>query len=126
VVITEHKEDLHPQVVITDPKTKEVKASYSIPVGAHLSVSKPEVVTAGTRIAKAARNGARTQATTGRRPRRPARSGGQDLWHQWVQLTLVKCQTRISGRQPEQPCLPWSASLPGPWHGCRQGDKPYR
>ena len=38
MVVTEHKEDLHPQVVIIDEKTKEVKASYSIPVGAHLSV----------------------------------------------------------------------------------------
>jgi DNA-directed RNA polymerase subunit beta' len=48
MVVTEHKEDLHPQVVIIDEKTKEVKASYSIPVGAHLSVKEGQVVTGGT------------------------------------------------------------------------------
>ena len=36
MVVIEHKEDLHPQIVIVDPKTKEVLASYSIPAGAHL------------------------------------------------------------------------------------------
>jgi DNA-directed RNA polymerase subunit beta' len=35
-VVIEHKEDLHPQVVVTDPKTHEVIASYTIPAGAHL------------------------------------------------------------------------------------------
>jgi len=69
VVVTEHKEDLHPQVVIMDEKTKEVKASYSIPVGAHLSVSENEVVTAGTQIAKTPRKVARTKDITGGLPR---------------------------------------------------------
>ncbi len=50
MVVTEHKEDLHPQVVVLDPKTKEVRASYSIPVGAHLSVKEDETITGGTQL----------------------------------------------------------------------------
>jgi DNA-directed RNA polymerase subunit beta' len=69
MVVTEHKEDLHPQVVIMDEKTKEVKASYSIPVGAHLSVKEGQVVTAGTLIAKTPRKVARTKDITGGLPR---------------------------------------------------------
>jgi DNA-directed RNA polymerase subunit beta' len=69
MVVTEHKEDLHPQVVILDEKTKEVKASYSIPVGAHLSVKEGQVVTAGTLIAKTPRKVARTKDITGGLPR---------------------------------------------------------
>jgi len=33
LTIIEHKEDLHPQIKIIDPKTKEVLATYAIPVG---------------------------------------------------------------------------------------------
>ena len=38
MVVTEHKEDLHPQIVIVDQEDLGSLASYSIPVGAHLSV----------------------------------------------------------------------------------------
>ncbi|MFZ9937923.1 MAG: DNA-directed RNA polymerase subunit beta', partial [Luteolibacter sp.] len=69
MVVTEHKEDLHPQVVILDEKTKEVKASYSIPVGAHLSVKEGQVVTGGTQLAKTPRKVARTKDITGGLPR---------------------------------------------------------
>jgi DNA-directed RNA polymerase subunit beta' len=69
MVVTEHKEDLHPQVVLVDPKTKEVKASYSIPVGAHLSVKEGEIVTGGTQLAKTPRKVARTKDITGGLPR---------------------------------------------------------
>ena len=69
MVVTEHKEDLHPQVVIVDEKTKEVRASYSIPVGAHLSVKEGEVVTGGTQLAKTPRKVARTKDITGGLPR---------------------------------------------------------
>ena len=69
MVVTEHKEDLHPQVVIIDEKTKEIKASYSIPVGAHLSVKEGQVITAGTQIAKTPRKVARTKDITGGLPR---------------------------------------------------------
>jgi DNA-directed RNA polymerase subunit beta' len=69
MVVTEHKEDLHPQVVIVDEKTKEVKASYSIPVGAHLSVKEGEIVTGGIQLAKTPRKVARTKDITGGLPR---------------------------------------------------------
>ncbi|MES2996310.1 MAG: DNA-directed RNA polymerase subunit beta' [Verrucomicrobiota bacterium] len=69
MVVTEHKEDLHPQVVIFDEKTKEVKASYSIPVGAHLSVKEGQIVTGGTQLAKTPRKVARTKDITGGLPR---------------------------------------------------------
>ncbi|MEK7949652.1 DNA-directed RNA polymerase subunit beta' [Luteolibacter soli] len=69
MVVTEHKEDLHPQVVLVDEKTKEVRASYSIPVGAHLSVKEGEVVTGGTQLAKTPRKVARTKDITGGLPR---------------------------------------------------------
>jgi DNA-directed RNA polymerase subunit beta' len=69
MVVTEHKEDLHPQVVILDEKTKEVKASYSIPVGAHLSVKEGQIVTGGIQLAKTPRKVARTKDITGGLPR---------------------------------------------------------
>jgi DNA-directed RNA polymerase subunit beta' len=42
-VIIEHKEDLHPQIVIVGEK-KEVLASYSIPAGAHVIVEEGQKV----------------------------------------------------------------------------------
>jgi DNA-directed RNA polymerase subunit beta' len=69
MVVTEHKEDLHPQVVIIDENTKEVKASYSIPVGAHLSVKEGQTVTGGIQLAKTPRKVARTKDITGGLPR---------------------------------------------------------
>ena len=69
MVVTEHKEDLHPQVVIIDENTKEVKASYSIPVGAHLSVKEGQSVTGGIQLAKTPRKVARTKDITGGLPR---------------------------------------------------------
>ncbi|MGB6222159.1 MAG: DNA-directed RNA polymerase subunit beta', partial [Haloferula sp.] len=69
MVVTEHKEDLHPQVVVMDPKTKEVRASYSIPVGAHLSVKEGSTITGGTQLAKTPRKVARTKDITGGLPR---------------------------------------------------------
>lgn len=69
VVIIEHKEDLHPQVLITDPKTGEEIAAYSIPTGAHLSVKKGQVVGAGHRLAQTPRKLAETKDITGGLPR---------------------------------------------------------
>ena len=74
MVVTEHKEDLHPQVVISDPKTKEVLASYSIPVGAHLSVKEKESVAGGAQLAKTPRKVAKTKDITGGLPRLPSSS----------------------------------------------------
>jgi DNA-directed RNA polymerase subunit beta' len=67
--VTEHKEDLHPQVVIVDAKSKEVLASYSIPVGAHLSVKEKGKVAAGTQLARTPRKVAKTKDITGGLPR---------------------------------------------------------
>ena len=69
MVVTEHKEDLHPQVVIVDEKTGDVKASYSIPVGAHLSVKEGQKVKGGTQLAKTPRKVSRTKDITGGLPR---------------------------------------------------------
>ncbi|MGB1129302.1 MAG: DNA-directed RNA polymerase subunit beta', partial [Haloferula sp.] len=69
MVVTEHKEDLHPQVVIVDQKTGDVLASYSIPVGAHLSVKEKEKVSGGTQLAKTPRKVAKTKDITGGLPR---------------------------------------------------------
>ncbi len=69
IVVIEHKEDLHPQVVVVNPKTHEVLASYSIPAGAHLSVKNNEKVEAGTTIAKTPRKASKTKDITGGLPR---------------------------------------------------------
>ena len=69
MVVVEHKEDLHPQIVITDPTSKEVLASYSIPAGAHISVEEKSKITAGTMIAKTPRKVAKTKDITGGLPR---------------------------------------------------------
>ena len=68
-IVLEHKEDLHPQVVIVDPKTKEVLASYSIPAGAFLSVKKGDKIPAGTTLAKTPRKVSKAKDITGGLPR---------------------------------------------------------
>jgi DNA-directed RNA polymerase subunit beta' len=68
-VVIEHKEDLHPQIVIVDPKTGEAVASYPIPAGAHLSVKNNEKVEGGVTIAKMPRKASKTKDITGGLPR---------------------------------------------------------
>ena len=67
-VIIEHKEDLHPQIVIID-EHKEIIASYSIPAGAHIEVKPDSKVQAGQRLAKTPRKVAKTKDITGGLPR---------------------------------------------------------
>src|SRR5213079_1831441 len=67
-VIIEHKEDLHPQIVIMGDK-KEVLASYSIPAGAHVIVEEGQKVRAGALLAKTPRKAAKTKDITGGLPR---------------------------------------------------------
>src|SRR5215475_14404294 len=67
-MVIEHKEDLHPQVVIIDDK-KEVLASYSIPAGAHVIVEEGQKVRAGALLAKTPRKVAKTKDITGGLPR---------------------------------------------------------
>ena len=50
MVNIEHKEDLHPQIVIVGDK-KEVLASYSIPAGAHVIVEEDQKIRAGALLA---------------------------------------------------------------------------
>jgi len=69
MTVTEHKEDLHPQVVIVAPDSGEVLASYSIPVGAHLSVKEKKKITGGTQLARTPRKVAKTRDITGGLPR---------------------------------------------------------
>jgi DNA-directed RNA polymerase subunit beta' len=67
-VVIEHKEDLHPQIVILDDN-KEVVASYSIPAGAHIVVQENRKIQAGTLLAKTPRKIAKTKDITGGLPR---------------------------------------------------------
>src|SRR3982075_1734302 len=67
-VIIEHKEDLHPQIVVVGDK-KEVLASYSIPAGAHVIVEEDQKIRAGALLAKTPRKIAKTKDITGGLPR---------------------------------------------------------
>jgi len=68
LVVLEHKEDLHPQIVVMDSKGKAV-AYYSIPAAAHVMVSKGMKISAGATLAKTPRKQARTKDITGGLPR---------------------------------------------------------
>ncbi|PYK96855.1 MAG: DNA-directed RNA polymerase subunit beta', partial [Verrucomicrobia bacterium] len=68
MVIIEHKEDLHPQVIIADEKG-EVVANYPIPSGAHIVVSAGDKIVAGTLLAKTPRKTSKTKDITGGLPR---------------------------------------------------------
>ncbi|MEM7396266.1 MAG: DNA-directed RNA polymerase subunit beta', partial [Verrucomicrobiota bacterium] len=68
-VVMEHKEDLHPQIVLKNDETQEVLSYYSIPAGAHVMVSEAEEVVAGAMLAKTPRKVVRTKDITGGLPR---------------------------------------------------------
>jgi len=67
-VVIEHKQEYHPQIIITDEK-KEVVGIYSIPAGAHILVSDKQGVNAGDLIAKIPRGVGKTRDITGGLPR---------------------------------------------------------
>src|SRR5476649_2438194 len=67
-VIIEHKEDLHPQIVVVGEK-KEILASYSIPAGAHVVVKQGQKIRGGALLAKTPRKIAKTKDITGGLPR---------------------------------------------------------
>ncbi len=67
-VVIEHKEDLHPQIVLLGDKGT-VLASYSIPAGAHVIVDEGKMVQAGALLAKTPRKIAKTKDITGGLPR---------------------------------------------------------
>src|SRR3984885_13044273 len=68
IVIIEHKEDLNPQIVISDDKGETI-ASYPIPSGAHIVVNAGDKIVAGTLMAKTPRKSAKTKDITGGLPR---------------------------------------------------------
>ncbi len=68
IVIVEHKEDLHPQVIVRD-ESGQVSANYSIPAGAHIVVKEGQKVAAGALLAKTPRKIAKTKDITGGLPR---------------------------------------------------------
>jgi DNA-directed RNA polymerase subunit beta' len=68
MVVIEHKEDLHPQITISDD-SGEVVANYPIPSGAHIVVSEGEKIVPGTLMAKTPRKQAKTKDITGGLPR---------------------------------------------------------
>ncbi|MBU9889076.1 MAG: DNA-directed RNA polymerase subunit beta' [Candidatus Omnitrophica bacterium] len=67
-VIIEHKEDLHPQLLIVGEK-EEILAFYPIPTGAHIVVKDGAEITGGTLLAKTPRKIAKTRDITGGLPR---------------------------------------------------------
>ncbi len=68
MVVIEHKEDLHPQIIILDDEN-EITASYAIPSGAHIVVNEGDRIVAGTLMAKTPRKSAKTKDITGGLPR---------------------------------------------------------
>jgi DNA-directed RNA polymerase subunit beta' len=68
MVIIEHKEDLHPQIIISDG-SGEMLASYAIPSGAHIVVNEDDKIVPGTLLAKTPRKQAKTRDITGGLPR---------------------------------------------------------
>ncbi|MDX9703324.1 MAG: DNA-directed RNA polymerase subunit beta' [Candidatus Auribacterota bacterium] len=67
-VIIEHKEELHPQIVLYD-LNDEVVAQYSIPANAHIVVEDGQEVDAGNLLAKTPRKVSKTKDITGGLPR---------------------------------------------------------
>ncbi|MGA2748649.1 MAG: DNA-directed RNA polymerase subunit beta' [Verrucomicrobiota bacterium] len=68
MVVIEHKEDLHPQIVILTDKG-EPSANYPIPSGAHIVVGEGDKIVAGTLMAKTPRKSSKTKDITGGLPR---------------------------------------------------------
>jgi DNA-directed RNA polymerase subunit beta' len=68
MVVIEHKEDLHPQIIISDDDG-EVVANYPIPSGAHVVVNEGDKIVAGTLMARTPRKSAKTKDITGGLPR---------------------------------------------------------
>jgi DNA-directed RNA polymerase subunit beta' len=68
MVVIEHKEDLHPQIVIYSDKNEPL-ANYPIPAHAHIVVDEDDKIVAGTLMAKTPRKSSKTKDITGGLPR---------------------------------------------------------
>ncbi len=67
-IITEHKGDYYPQILIKDEKN-EILATYPVPTGAHIMVDEKQEVESGDVIAKTPRKITKTKDITGGLPR---------------------------------------------------------
>jgi DNA-directed RNA polymerase subunit beta' len=68
ITVLEHRDDLWPQIVITDNKG-EMLSHYTIPAGAHIMVKNGDKVEGGATLARTPRQSARTKDITGGLPR---------------------------------------------------------
>jgi DNA-directed RNA polymerase subunit beta' len=68
MVVIDHKEDLHPQIIVQNEKGEAV-ANYPIPSGAHIVVNESDKIVAGTLMAKTPRKTSKTKDITGGLPR---------------------------------------------------------
>jgi DNA-directed RNA polymerase subunit beta' len=68
-VITEHKGDMHPQIVVEDPKDGKILDFYYMPERAHIEVREGDLISPGTLVAKTPREASGTQDITGGLPR---------------------------------------------------------
>jgi DNA-directed RNA polymerase subunit beta' len=68
MVVIEHKEDLHPQIIVLDDEGEPL-ANYLIPSGAHIVVAEGDNIVAGTLMAKTPRKTSKTKDITGGLPR---------------------------------------------------------
>ncbi|MGI9458037.1 MAG: DNA-directed RNA polymerase subunit beta' [Aeoliella sp.] len=68
-LVMEHKGDLHPQVVVEDPKDGKILDFYYMPEKAYLEVKEGDKVAPGAVIAKTPREAGGTQDITGGLPR---------------------------------------------------------
>jgi DNA-directed RNA polymerase subunit beta' len=69
LLVLETKEDLHPQIIVTDPQTREILGFYHIPAGAIVMAKEGARVSPGMMIAKTPRKEAKTRDITGGLPR---------------------------------------------------------
>jgi len=68
-IIIEHKGDLHPQIVVEDPKDGKILDFYYMPERAYLEVEAGQIISPGTLLAKTPREASGTQDITGGLPR---------------------------------------------------------
>jgi DNA-directed RNA polymerase subunit beta' len=69
VVITEHKEELHPQLILREKRGGEALGYYSIPAGAHIMVKSGQRIKAGELLAKTPRKISKVKDIVGGLPR---------------------------------------------------------
>jgi DNA-directed RNA polymerase subunit beta' len=67
-IVVEHKQEYHPQIIITDGKS-EILGIYPIPIGAHILVKDGQKIEAGELVAKIPRVVGKTRDITGGLPR---------------------------------------------------------